>query len=116
MLLEELCKIARCGGNCRLVVSYAGEDRYAVGISDGVTTAEVYRGTQPELEVKLREQLPQYPETIAREARERKEKEDAAALRRKTEQNPFISGLLDMFDGVLTDVHHLDKEKEEEEI
>ncbi len=78
MLLEELCKIARCGGNCRLVVSYAGEDRYAVGISDGVTTAAVYRGTQPELEVKLREQLPQYPETIAREARERKEKEDAA--------------------------------------
>ena len=47
---------------------------------------------------------------------QRKEKEDAAELCRKTEQNPFISGLLDMFDGVLTDVHHLDKEKEEEEI
>ena len=46
---------------------------------------------------------------------QRKEKEDAAALLRKTEQNPFISGLLDMFDGVLTDVHHLDKEKNEEE-
>ena len=46
---------------------------------------------------------------------QRKQKEDAAALRRKTEQNPFISGLLDLFDGVLTDVHHLDKEKNEEE-
>ena len=44
-----------------------------------------------------------------------KQKEDAAALLRKTEQNPFISGLLDTFDGVLTDVHHLEKEKNEEE-
>ena len=46
---------------------------------------------------------------------QRKQKEDAAALRRKTEQNPFISGLLDTFDGVLTDVHHLDKQKNEED-
>ena len=46
---------------------------------------------------------------------QRKQKEDAEALRRKTEQTPFISGLLDTFDGVLTDVHRLDKEKKEEE-
>ena len=45
---------------------------------------------------------------------QRKQKEDAEALRQETERNPFISGILDAFDGVLTDVHHLDKNEEEE--
>ncbi len=40
---------------------------------------------------------------------QRKQMEDAAVLRRETEKDPFISGLLEAFDGVLTDVHHLDK-------
>jgi len=45
---------------------------------------------------------------------QRKQKEDAEALRRETERNPFISGILETFDGVLTDVHHLDKSDNEE--
>ena len=39
---------------------------------------------------------------------QRKQKEDAETLRRETERNPFIASILDTFDGVLTDVHHLD--------
>ena len=44
----------------------------------------------------------------------RKQKEDAEALRRETERNPFIASVLDTFDGVLTDVHHLDRNENEE--
>ncbi len=44
----------------------------------------------------------------------RKQKEDAEALRRQTERNPFIASILDTFDGVLTDVHHLDRNENEE--
>ena len=44
----------------------------------------------------------------------RKQKEDAEALRRNTERNPFIASILDTFDGVLTDVHHLDQNESEE--
>ena len=44
----------------------------------------------------------------------RKQKEDAEALRRETERNPFIASVLDTFDGVLTDVHHLDQDENEE--
>ena len=45
---------------------------------------------------------------------QRKQKEDAEALRRDTERNPFIASILDAFDGVLTDVHHLDRNENEE--
>ena len=45
---------------------------------------------------------------------QRKQKEDAEALRRDTERNPFIASILDAFDGVLTDVHHLDQNENEE--
>ena len=45
---------------------------------------------------------------------QRKQKENAEALRRETERNPFIAGILDAFDGVLTDVHHLDRNENEE--
>ena len=45
---------------------------------------------------------------------QRKQKEDAEKLRRETERNPFIAEILDAFDGVLTDVHHLDKNENEE--
>jgi len=44
----------------------------------------------------------------------RKQKEDAEALRRETERKPFIASILNTFDGVLTDVHHLDKSETEE--
>ena len=46
---------------------------------------------------------------------QRKQKEDAEALRRETERNPFIASILNTFDGVLTDVHHLDKSETEED-
>ena len=45
---------------------------------------------------------------------QRKQKEDAEALRRETERNPFIARIIETFDGVLTDVHHLDKDENEE--
>lgn len=41
---------------------------------------------------------------------QRKQKEDAEALRRETERKPFIASILNNLDGVLTDVHHLDKD------
>ena len=45
---------------------------------------------------------------------QRKQKEDAEALRRETEQKPFIASILNTFDGVLTDVHHLDNSESTE--
>ena len=45
---------------------------------------------------------------------QRKQKEDAETLRRETERNPFIASILDTFDGVLTDVHHLDQSEDGE--
>ena len=42
---------------------------------------------------------------------QRKQKEDAEALRRETERKPFIASILNSLDGVLTDVHHLDKDE-----
>ena len=45
---------------------------------------------------------------------QRKRKEDAEALRRETERKPFIASILNSFDGVLTDVHHLDQPEDEE--
>ena len=45
---------------------------------------------------------------------QRKQKEDAEALRRETERKPFISSILNTFDGVLTDVHHLDNSESAE--
>jgi hypothetical protein len=46
---------------------------------------------------------------------QRKQKEDAEALRRETEHNPFIAGILETFDGVLSDVHRLDKNENDED-
>ena len=45
---------------------------------------------------------------------QRKQKEDAEALRRETERKPFIASILNTFDGVLTDVHHLDNSESTE--
>ncbi|MBR3506010.1 MAG: DNA polymerase III subunit gamma/tau [Lentisphaeria bacterium] len=47
---------------------------------------------------------------------QRKQKEDAEALRRETERKPFIASILDTFDGVLSDVHHLDTDENKEDI
>ena len=76
MLFEELCKIAAQNGNCRLVVSYSGDDRYALG--DGVSTPFVANGTLPELQAAVAEKLPGYLELAAREAAAKKAREEAA--------------------------------------
>lgn len=78
MLFEELCKIAAQNGNCRLVVSYSGDDKYALGISDGVTTPLVINGTLAELQTAIVEKLPGYLELAAREAAAKKAREEAA--------------------------------------
>lgn len=78
MLFEELCKIAAQNGNCRLVVSYSGDDKYALGISDGVSTPFVANGTLAELQTAIVEKLPGYLELAAKEAAEKKAKEEAA--------------------------------------
>ena len=46
---------------------------------------------------------------------QRKQKEDAEALRRETERKPFIASILNSLDGVLTDVHHLDQDESGED-
>ena len=78
MLFEELCKIAAQNGNCRLVISYNGDDKYALGISDGVSTPFVANGTLPELQAAVAEKLPGYLELAAREAAAKKAREEAA--------------------------------------
>ena len=78
MLLEELSKIAAQSGNCRLVISYNGDDKYALGVSDGVTTPLVVNGTLVELQTAIAEKLPGYLEDAAKEAAEKKAKEEAA--------------------------------------
>ena len=78
MLLEELSKIAAQSGNCRLVISYNGDDKYALGVSDGVTTPLVVNGTLAELQIAIAEKLPGYLELAVKEAAEKKAKEEAA--------------------------------------
>jgi len=46
---------------------------------------------------------------------QRRQIEDAEALRAETARDPFVSEIIQTFDGVLTDVHHLDKQGDEEE-
>ena len=46
---------------------------------------------------------------------QRRQMEDAEALRAQTARDPFVSEIIQTFDGVLTDVHHLDKQGDEEE-
>ena len=77
-MLDELSKIAMHSGNCRLVLSYSGEDKFALGVSDGITTPLVINGTIPEIEAELAGKLPGYLETAQHEAAERKAKEEAA--------------------------------------
>ena len=77
-MLEEMGKIAMQGGNCRLVLSYTGNEKFAAGISDGITTPLVVNGTLAEIAAELAAKLPGYLETAQREAAERKAKEEAA--------------------------------------
>ena len=77
-MLEELSKIAMQSGNCRLVLSYSGEDKFALGICDGLATPLVVNGTIPEIEAELNGKLADYLEQVRREATERRAKEEAA--------------------------------------
>ena len=45
----------------------------------------------------------------------RRQMEDAEALRSETARDPFVSEIIQTFDGVLTDVHRLDRKDQEEE-
>ena len=77
-MLEELSKIAMQSGNCRLVLSYTGEQKFALGVCDGLATPLVVNGTIPEIEAELHGKLADYLEQVRREAAERKAKEEAA--------------------------------------
>ena len=62
-MLEELSKIAMQSGNCRLVLSYTGDQKFAAGVSDGITTPLVVNGTLAEIAEELATKLPGYLET-----------------------------------------------------
>ena len=111
MLLEELSKIAAQSGNSRLVISYNGDDKYALGVSDGVTTPLVVNGTLVELQTAIAEKLPGYLELAAKEAAARHEaelkavetklKQEAAARKaaekKAAEENKAAQGELSLF-------------------
>ena len=59
------------------MISYNGDDKYALGVSDGVTTPLVVNGTLVELQTAIAEKLPGYLELAAKEAAEKKAKEEA---------------------------------------
>ena len=46
---------------------------------------------------------------------QRRQMEDAEALRSETARDPFVAGIIQTFDGLLTDVHRLDRQDSEEE-
>ena len=75
MELKDVCGIAEHTG-IRIVVSYSGNGKFALGLSDGSTTPIVANGTPEEIEVSLAEQLPGYREKAIREATEKKAKEE----------------------------------------
>ena len=53
-------------GSVRCVLSYSGEDKYALGISDGTNTPLVINGTFEELQAKLDSKMPEFLEKIRR--------------------------------------------------
>lgn len=75
MNLNQICEIAE-SGPVRMVFSYSGANKFAFGISDGVTTPIVVNGTPEEIETALARQLPEYRQKVAEEAAARKAKED----------------------------------------
>ena len=46
---------------------------------------------------------------------QRRQMEDAEALRSETARDPFVSEIIQTFDGLLTDVHRLDRQDSEED-
>ena len=76
MFLETMKNIALERGSVRCVLSYSGEDKYALGISDGTNTPLVMNGTFEELQAKLDSKMPEFLEKIRKEVQEKKAKEE----------------------------------------
>ena len=76
MFFETMKNIALERGNVRCVLSYSGEDKYALGISDGTNTPLVLNGTFEELQAKLDSKMPEFLEKIRKEVQEKKAKEE----------------------------------------
>ncbi len=76
MQLSQVCQIAAEAASVRIVISYSGESKFALGISDGVTTPIIATGTPEEIETSIAGQLPDYLAKVATEAAERKAKEE----------------------------------------
>ena len=76
MFFETMKNIALERGSVRCVLSYSGEDKYALGISDGTNTPLVLNGTFEELQVKLDSEMPEFLEKIRKEVQEKKAKEE----------------------------------------
>ena len=76
MFLETMKNIALERGSVRCVLSYSGEDKYALGISDGTNTPLVMNGTFEELQAKLDSEMPEFLEKIRKEVQEKKAKEE----------------------------------------
>lgn len=90
MELKDVCGIAEHTG-IRIVVSYSGNGKFALGLSDGLTTPIVANGTPEEIEVSLAEQLPGYREKAIREATEKKAKEEE--LKKKAAETAALAEL-----------------------
>lgn len=76
MNVADVCRIAAETAHVKIMVSYCGENKFAVGISDGTTTPIVANGTPEEIEASIAGQLPDYQEKIAAETAVRKAKEE----------------------------------------
>ena len=76
MFFETMKNIALERGSVRCVLSYSGEDKYALGISDGTNTPLVMNGTFEELQAKFNSEMPEFLEKIRKEVQEKKAKEE----------------------------------------
>ena len=76
MFFETMKNIALERGSVRCVLSYSGEDKYALGISDGTNTPLVMNGTVEELQAQLNSEMPMFLEKIRKEVEEKKAKEE----------------------------------------
>ena len=91
MDLSKICEIATRTSSVRIAVSYCGDNKFAVGISDGVTSPIVANGTPAEIETIIQEQLSGYLEKVATEAAKRKAQADEE--KRKAAEQAALSEL-----------------------
>ncbi len=86
MLLKELSKIAAQSGNSRLVISYNGDDKYALGVSEAAEKKAKEEAAWHEAELKAAEAK------LRQEAAARK-----AAEKKAAEENKAAQGELSLF-------------------